>query len=175
MTAPRFEFISQRRKISRLPTEAPGRPASSACMYTNILFYFLPVRLICTPQRIFSSFMFSIFRLRTHFDILCISSSIIYCGRTETFHLFWGACHYLTNQPPFAKPSRSLQEGSAKSSRSVSSRRLRGASKVPPRTLHGVLRALRGGCIYRRLHEDALEGSRGLLAGSVDELHVPTR
>ena len=29
--------------------------------------------------------------------------------------------------------------------------------------------------IYRRLNEDALEGSRGLLEGSVDELHVPTR
>ena len=67
-----------------------------------------------------------------------------------------------------AKASRSLQEGPAKPSRSVSSRRLRGASKAPPRTL-------RGGCIYRRLHEDALEGSRGLLEGSVDELHVPTR
>ena len=68
----------------------------------------------------------------------------------------------------FAKPSRSLQEGSAKPSRSVSSRRLRGASKAPPRTL-------RGGCTYQRFHEDALEGSRGLLEGSVDELHVPTR
>ena len=32
-----------------------------------------------------------------------------------------------------AKPWRSLQEGSAKPSRSVSSRRLRGASKAPPR------------------------------------------
>ena len=70
----------------------------------------------------------------------------------------------------FAKPSRSLQEGSAKPSRSVSSRRLRGASKAPPRTLRGGLRTLRGG-----LHENALEGSRGLLEGSVDELHVPTR
>ena len=74
-----------------------------------------------------------------------------------------------------AKPSRSLQEGSAKPSRSASSRRLRGASKAPPRTLRGGLRTLRGGCTYRRLHEDALEGSRGLLEGSVDELHVPTR
>ena len=72
----------------------------------------------------------------------------------------------------FAKPSRSLQEGSAKPSRSVSSRRLRGASKAPPRTLRGGLRTLRGGCTYRRFHEDALEGSRGLLEGSVDELHV---
>ena len=75
----------------------------------------------------------------------------------------------------FAKPSRSLQEGSAKPSRSVSSRRLRGASKAPPRTLRGGLRTLRGGCTDRRFHEDALEGSRGLLEGSVDELHVPTR
>ena len=83
-----------------------------------------------------------------------------------------GACHYLTNQPPFTKTSRSLQEGSAKPLRSVSSRRLRGASKTPPRTLRGGLRTLRGGCIYRRLHEDALEGSRGLLEGSVDERHV---
>ena len=72
----------------------------------------------------------------------------------------------------FAKPSRSLQEGSAKPSRSVSSRRLRGASKAPPRTLRGGLRTLRGGCTYRRFHEDALEGSRGLLEGSVDELYV---
>ena len=70
----------------------------------------------------------------------------------------------------FAKPSRSLQEGSAKPSRSVSSRRLRGASKAPPRTFRGGLRTLRGGCTYRRFHEDALEGSRGLLEGSVDEL-----
>ena len=75
----------------------------------------------------------------------------------------------------FAKPSRSLQEGSAKPSRSVSSRRLRGASKAQPRTLRGGLRTLRGGCTYRRLHEDALEGSRGLLEGSVNELRVPTR
>ena len=73
----------------------------------------------------------------------------------------------------FAKSSRSLQEGSAKPSRSVSSRRLRGASKAPPRTLRGGLRTLRGGCTYRRLHEDALEDSRGFLEGSVDELHVP--
>ena len=89
-----------------------------------------------------------------------------------------GACHYLTNRfqmkAPVA-PSRSLQEGSAKPSRSVSSRRLRGASKAPPRTLRGGLRTLRGGCTYRRLDEDALEGSRGLLEGSVDELHVPTQ
>ena len=75
----------------------------------------------------------------------------------------------------FAKPSRSLQEDSAKPSRSVSSRRLRGASKAQPRTLRGGLRTLRGGCTYRRLHEDALEGSRGLLEGSVNELRVPTR
>ena len=75
----------------------------------------------------------------------------------------------------FKKPSRSLQEGSAKPSRSVSSRRLRGASKAPPRTLRGGLRTLRGGCTYRRLHEDTLEGSRALLEGSADELHVPTR
>ena len=75
-----------------------------------------------------------------------------------------GAYHYLTtNQPPFAKTSRSLQEGSTKPSRSVSSKRLHEASKASPRTL-------RGGCIYRRLHEDALEGSRGLLEESVDEL-----
>ena len=89
-----------------------------------------------------------------------------------------GDCHYLTNRfqmkAPVA-PSRSLQEGSAKPSRSVSSRRLRGASKAPPRTLRGGLRTLRGGCTYRRFHEDALEGSRGLLEGSMDELHVPTR
>ena len=59
-----------------------------------------------------------------------------------------GACHFLTNQPPFAKASRSLQEGSTKPSRSVSSRRLRGASKAPPQSLRGGLRTLRGGCIY---------------------------
>ena len=93
-----------------------------------------------------------------------------------------GPCHYLPNRfqmkaprGAFAKPSRSLQEGSTKPSRSVSSIRLRGASKAPPRTLRGGLRTLRGGCPYRRFHEDALEGSRGLLEGSVDELHVPTR
>ena len=84
------------------------------------------------------------------------------------------ACHYLTNRFQMkapAKPSRSLHEGSAKPSPSVSLRRLRGASKAPPRTLRGGLRTLRGGCTYRRLHEDDLEGSRGLLEGSVDELH----
>ena len=57
----------------------------------------------------------------------------------------------------FAKPSRSLREASKRDPRS-----LRGASKAPPRTLRGGLRTLRGGCTYRRLHEDALEGSRGL-------------
>ena len=59
-----------------------------------------------------------------------------------------GACHYLTNrfqmEAPVA-PSRGLQEGSAKPSLSASSRRLRGASKAPPRTLRGGLRTLRGG------------------------------
>ena len=84
-----------------------------------------------------------------------------------------GACHYLTNrfqmEAPVA-PSRSLREAFKRAPRS-----LRGASKAPPRTLRGGLRTLRGGCTYRRLHEDALEGSRGLLEGSVDELHVPTR
>ena len=72
-------------------------------------------------------------------------------------------------------PNGGARGAFAKPSRSVSSRRLRGASKAPPRTLRGGLRTLRGGCTYRRLHEDALEGSRGLLEGSVDELHVPTR
>ena len=38
-----------------------------------------------------------------------------------------GACHYLTNQPPFAKASRSLQEGGASL--------LEGFAK-PPRRLH---------------------------------------
>ena len=65
--------------------------------------------------------------------------------------------------------SATLHEGFTKASRG-----LHEASKAPPRTLRGGLRTLRGGCIYRRLHEDALEGSRGLLEGSVDELHVPT-
>ena len=84
-----------------------------------------------------------------------------------------GACHYLTNRfqmkAPVA-PSRSLREAFKRAPRS-----LRGASKAPPLTLRGYLRTLRGGCTYRRFHEDALEGSRGLLEGSVDELHVPTR
>ena len=65
-----------------------------------------------------------------------------------------GACHYLTKRFQIEAP--------VAPSRSVSSRRLRGASKAPPRTLRGGLRTLRGGCTYRRLHEDALEGSRGL-------------
>ena len=65
-------------------------------------------------------------------------------------------------------PNGGARGAFAKPSRSVSSRRLRVASKAPPRTL-------RGGCTYRRLHEDAFEGSRGLLEGSVDELYVPTR
>ena len=30
MTAPGFELTSQRQKVSRLPTEPPGRPASLA-------------------------------------------------------------------------------------------------------------------------------------------------
>ena len=72
-------------------------------------------------------------------------------------------------------PNEGARGAFAKPSRSVSSRRLRGASKAPPRTLRGGSRTLRGGCTHRRLHEDALEGSRGLLEGSVDELHVPTR
>ena len=59
-------------------------------------------------------------------------------------------------------PNGGARGAFAKPSRSVSSRRLRGASKAPPRTLRGGLRTLRGGCTYRRLHEDALEGSRGL-------------
>ena len=67
-------------------------------------------------------------------------------------------------------PNGGARGAFAKPSRSVSSRRLRGASKAPPRTLRGGLRTLRGG-----LHENALEGLRGLLEGSVDELHVPTR
>ena len=103
-----------------------------------------------------------------------ILSFIFYCN--------WGGLSLSDESFPnegargaFAKPSRSLQEGSAKPSRSVSSRRLRGASKAPPRTLRGGLRTLRGGCTYQRFHEDASEGSRGLLEGSVDELHVPTR
>ena len=54
-------------------------------------------------------------------------------------------------------PSRSFREAFKRAPRS-----LRGASKAPPRTLRGGLRTLRGGCTYRRLHEDALEGSRGL-------------
>ena len=89
------------------------------------------------------------------------SSTCLYFTLRVTLGL---ACHYLTNQPPFTKASRSLQEGSAKPSRSVCSRRLRGASKAPPRTLRESLRTLRRGCIYRRLHEDTLEGSRGLLS-----------
>ena len=83
-----------------------------------------------------------------------------------------GACHYLTNRFQMEAPvvpSRSLQEGSAKPWRGVSSRRLRGASKAPPRTLRGGLRTLRGGCTYRRLrlregfshtHGGFLEASR---------------
>ena len=69
-------------------------------------------------------------------------------------------------------PNGGARGAFAKPSRSVSSRRLRGASKAPPRTLRRGLRILREGCTYRRLHEDALEGSQGLLKGSVDELHV---
>ena len=72
-------------------------------------------------------------------------------------------------------PNEGARGAFAKPSRSVSSRRLRGASKAPPRTLRGGLPTLRGGCTYQRFHEDALEGSRGLLEGSVDKLHVPTR
>ena len=110
------------------------------------------------PPLLFPSFApRPIFYFTFNFCLNFIISFFLYC--------FGGACHYLTNhfqmEAPVA-PSRSLQEGYAKPSWSVSSRRLRGASKAPPRTLRGGLRTLRGGCTYRRLHEDALEGSRGL-------------
>ena len=38
MTAPRFELTSQRQKVSRSPTEPPGRPAY-VCMYTVVITF----------------------------------------------------------------------------------------------------------------------------------------
>ena len=100
---------------------------------------------------------------------------------------FLGACHYLTNRfqmkAPVA-PSRSLREAFKRAPRSLRGACLREGFAEPPRRHHEpfaevyepfALRTLRGGCTYRRFHEDALEGSRGPLEGSVDELHVPTR
>ena len=71
-----------------------------------------------------------------------------------------------------AKPSRGLREAFAERVFEKASRSLQGAST---KILRRGLRILREGCTYRRLHEDALEGSQGLLKGSVDELHVRTR
>ena len=93
-----------------------------------------------------------------------------------------GACHYLPNRfqmkAPVA-PSRSLREAFKRAPRSLRGACLREGFAEPPRRHHEpfaeVYETLRGGCPYRRFHEDALEGSRGLLEGSVDELHVPTR
>ena len=47
MTASRFELTSQRQKVSRVPTEAPGRPALKLSIVVSFcigstLYYFLP-------------------------------------------------------------------------------------------------------------------------------------
>ena len=68
----------------------------------------------------------------------------------------------------YSKPSWTLQMGSTKNLEPVRTakdnfhRQRLVWCLAPPRTLRGGLRTLRGGCTYRRLHEDALEGSRGL-------------
>ena len=38
MTGPRFELTSPRQKVSRLPTEPPGRPVVYACMYGHYIY-----------------------------------------------------------------------------------------------------------------------------------------
>ena len=43
MTAPRFELTSQRQKVSRLPTEPPGRPVLLIQYAQNVLAYFVLV------------------------------------------------------------------------------------------------------------------------------------
>ena len=40
MTAPRFELTCQRQKISRLPTEPPGRPAQNTILLIVLKSYF---------------------------------------------------------------------------------------------------------------------------------------